>query len=94
MSKGENIVCFIILLVIFLVISTEKIAARKPQDRPCQPFPLLVAPPKICDKQIDCDRRCKSLNFVRGTCKIPKMAFSKVCICYRDTLDECKASPR
>uniref|UniRef100_A0A0D3B4Z0 Uncharacterized protein n=1 Tax=Brassica oleracea var. oleracea TaxID=109376 RepID=A0A0D3B4Z0_BRAOL len=94
MSKGENIVRFIIFLVIFLVVSTEKIAAEK-LDRDCRGLPLLVAPPKICDKQIECDRHCKAppLNFVRGACVIPKRASTKVCTCYRNQAD-CKAPPR
>lgn len=79
-------ICFVII-----TIPTEKIAA---QDRRCQGLPLLVAPPKICDKQIDCDRHCKTLKFVRGTCKIPKRASTKVCICYRDSLNDCKEQPR
>ncbi|KAF8051333.1 hypothetical protein N665_1744s0005 [Sinapis alba] len=93
MSKVENVVCFIILLVIFLIISTEKIAAGKLQDRDCQEFPLLVASPKICNKQINCDSRCKVLKFVRGTCKIPKRASTQVCVCYRDDLADCKKEP-
>ncbi|KAJ4904674.1 Uncharacterized protein Rs2_18625 [Raphanus sativus] len=89
MYKREKVVSSSIILLIPLVILTERINAYKPKDfeRDCRGSPLKNPPPDMCTKlnaRAECERLCKASSkktgFYRGECVVRSNVH--YCHCY------------
>ncbi|KAJ4917312.1 Uncharacterized protein Rs2_02862 [Raphanus sativus] len=89
MYKRKKVVSFSIILLIPLLILTEKINSYKPKDlkRDCRGSPLVNAPPDMCTRlngRAECERLCKmsykETGFFKGECVVRNNVH--YCNCY------------